>query len=315
MISDDDESVPAKLSTSEVARMSSQYITSQITSLQHEIERLNRQLVELSKKEAANSQRAVQIQKQSSRTTSPSILQSKLRDLERLQSDNAQIQTRKADITKRIAEKTAKMHELQQRLNGEQAREQQRMQDSLWRLQSEDRIRETQYLTRIQELAESPDGPANDALLHEVYDAFISHASEDKDEVVRPLAEALSELGYRIWYDEFALTVGDSLRRKVDQGLAQSRFGVVVLSASFFAKNWPQYELDGLVAKEMVGSKVILPVWHKVSKDEVMRYSPSLADRFALSTASYTIEELAEKLGEVLVASRGTESQQKGSGL
>ena len=132
------------------------------------------------------------------------------------------------------------------------------------------------------------------------YDAFISHATEDKEELVRPLAELLSRSGHAIWYDEFQLKVGDSLRRSIDRGLARSRFGIVVLSPSFFAKNWPQYELDGLTAKEMAGGKVILPLWHKVSKNEVLGYSPSLADKVALSTSSFTIEELAAKLSEVL---------------
>lgn len=67
----------------------------------------------------------------------------------------------------------------------------------------------------------------------ELYDVFISHASEDKDEVVRPLATALKNLGLRVWYDEFELKIGDSLRRKIDQGLSRSRFGVVVISRDF----------------------------------------------------------------------------------
>jgi len=293
--------------------MSIQSITSQIQSLQREIEYLNRQLVEQSKKEASNSERIVRIQ--GSRTTSPSMLQSNLRNIERLQRDNVQIQRKKTDISKRIAEKTARLHELQQRLYKEQGREQQQMQDSLRRLQSEDRMRELRYLAEIQELVDSADSPVRETSGDKAYDAFISHASEDKDEVARPLAEALRELGYSIWYDEFALKVGDSLRQEIDQGLAQSRFGVVVLSPSFFAKKWPQNELDGLVAKEItVGGKVILPIWHKVSKDEVMRYSPTLAGKFGLSTASHTIEELAEKLGEVLAGSRDIGSQGDSAG-
>ena len=118
--------------------------------------------------------------------------------------------------------------------------------------------------------------------------------------MVRPLAEKLQKAGFSIWYDEFQLKVGDSLRRSIDKGLARSRFGIVVLSPDFFAKNWPQYELDGLVAREMKGGRIILPLWHKVSKDEVLHYSPPLADRVALNTAMYTIDELAQKLSDVL---------------
>ena len=77
-----------------------------------------------------------------------------------------------------------------------------------------------------------------------LYDAFISHASEDKDSLVRPLAEALRDHHVEVWYDELSLQVGDSLRRSIDRGLAKSRFGVVVLSPAFFAKEWPQWELE-----------------------------------------------------------------------
>lgn len=134
----------------------------------------------------------------------------------------------------------------------------------------------------------------------ERYDAFISHATEDKEELVRPLAEKLTEAGFKIWYDEFKLKLGDSLRQSIDRGLASARFGIVVLSPSFFAKNWPQYELNGLVAREMNGGKVILPLWHKVSKNEVLAQSPSLADKLALSTAMYTIDELVAELASAL---------------
>ena len=65
---------------------------------------------------------------------------------------------------------------------------------------------------------------------------FISHASEDKDSVVRPLALALKNKGINVWYDEFELKIGDSLRRKIDQGLSKSKFGIVVISRSFIKK-------------------------------------------------------------------------------
>jgi hypothetical protein len=132
------------------------------------------------------------------------------------------------------------------------------------------------------------------------YDVFISHAAEDKDDLVRPLANALVGKGLRVWYDEFALRLGDSLRRKIDAGLAGSRFGVVVLSHAFFAKNWPQYELDGLVTREMTGEQIILPLWHRITKAEVIARSPSLADKLARNTADFTIEEIAAEIAQVI---------------
>jgi hypothetical protein len=117
------------------------------------------------------------------------------------------------------------------------------------------------------------------------WDVFICHASEDKEPFVRKLAEALRAEGLRVWYDEFTLKVGDSLRRSIDRGLASSRFGVVVLSPRFFAKDWPQRELDGLAALEVDGRKVILPVWHDIDADGVRRRSPTLADRIAAKSS------------------------------
>jgi hypothetical protein len=132
------------------------------------------------------------------------------------------------------------------------------------------------------------------------YDVFISHAGEDKAEVVRPLAEALRERGLDVWYDEFELRIGDSLRRKIDQGIRSSRFGVVVLSPSFFGKGWPEYELDGLVTIGVTsGRSVVLPVWHKVTRADVAGYSPSLAGLLARSTADVTIEALAAEIASV----------------
>lgn len=114
------------------------------------------------------------------------------------------------------------------------------------------------------------------------YDIFISHASEDKESFVEPLAKALIEAGLKVWYDRFELKLGDSLREKIDQGLANSTYGVVVLSKSFFAKDWPKAELDALVTRQnKEGKKVILPIWHEVEAEQVGQFSPILASKLA----------------------------------
>ena len=116
------------------------------------------------------------------------------------------------------------------------------------------------------------------------WDVFISHASEDKESVALPLAEILRRAGLKVWLDRQEIQLGDSLREKIDDGLAQSRFGVVVLSKAFLGKGWPKRELNGLMALEDGGQKVILPVWHEINKEELTCYSPILADRVAANT-------------------------------
>src|SRR5262249_7850007 len=79
-------------------------------------------------------------------------------------------------------------------------------------------------------------------------DAFISHASEDKAALARPLADELKARGYSVWLAEYELRVGDSVYGSIDDGLRRARFGVVILSRNFFAKNWPRRELSALAA-------------------------------------------------------------------
>lgn len=130
----------------------------------------------------------------------------------------------------------------------------------------------------------------------EAYDVFISHASEDKDSIVRALAEALQGRGLAVWYDEFTLRIGDSLRRKIDAGLARSRVGLVVISPSFISKGWTNYELDGIVTRSVSGEQILLPIWHEITKQQVMDFSPSLADKVARSTAMHTVDEIAQEI-------------------
>lgn len=131
------------------------------------------------------------------------------------------------------------------------------------------------------------------------WDVFISHASEDKEEVVEPLAEELRSRNLRVWYDRWVLKIGDRLLEKIDQGLSQSRYGIVILSPNFLRKKWPRNELEGLIQKEIDGKKVILPVWHNVRRNDLISYSPILAGRLAGSTET-GIKALAGELIEAM---------------
>ena len=116
---------------------------------------------------------------------------------------------------------------------------------------------------------------------------FICHASEDKKAVARPLAKQLQKLSFDVWYDEFSIKMGDSLRGSIDKGLAKCDFGVVVLSTSFFDKMWPQEELAGLTSKEISKKgKVILPIWHDIDFEIVNSFSPTLAGRYGIASSN-----------------------------
>lgn len=131
---------------------------------------------------------------------------------------------------------------------------------------------------------------------NENYDAFISYASEDGETFVRPLAKALKSAGIKIWYDDFSLSIGDSLREKIDYGLAHSRFGVAVLSPHFFEKSWPQYELDAIIEQVIENKQRILPIWYNLTHDELMKISPALAGRLAIDASGKDIPIIAREL-------------------
>lgn len=131
------------------------------------------------------------------------------------------------------------------------------------------------------------------------YDVFISHASEDKKDIADPLAHELDALGYSVWYDSMILQIGVSLRKAIEEGLAQCRYGIVILSPSFFEKRWPQNELDGLLQREQGGRNLILPIWHKVDQATVSTHLPMIAGRLAADSAK-GLDEVVRQIVTVL---------------
>lgn len=127
--------------------------------------------------------------------------------------------------------------------------------------------------------------------------AFISHDSRDKDDLVRELAREMVKRMCPVWYDEYSLKVGASLRESIEQGLKETKNCVVVLSPNFFSNNgWGKAEFDAVFTREILQKQnVMLPVWHNVTAEQVYEYSPRLADKVGLPS-SVGIEELARQL-------------------
>ena len=45
---------------------------------------------------------------------------------------------------------------------------------------------------------------------------------------------------------------------------------------------------------------MILPIWHDITKQEVLDYSPSLADKVARNTSQETVQEIAKEIAELI---------------
>jgi hypothetical protein len=132
------------------------------------------------------------------------------------------------------------------------------------------------------------------------WDVFICHASEDKASLVKPLADTLKAFGVRVWFDLFTLTAGDSLSKSIDKGLSDSKFGIVVISKSFFTKKWTEYELRGLTTLEIENGEKIIPLWYGISKQDVLKFSPALADKLAILTDNKTPLDIAIEIIEIV---------------
>ncbi|RXM53404.1 MULTISPECIES: toll/interleukin-1 receptor domain-containing protein [unclassified Chryseobacterium] len=129
------------------------------------------------------------------------------------------------------------------------------------------------------------------------YDFFISHASEDKEIFVRPLAEELIKLGFNVWYDELTLKIGDSLFEEISDGIKKSNYGLVIVSENFLKKEWTKKELNGLISKEIfTKEKTILPVWLNISYNEIYSLSPILADKLSIQVTDNEIDKVIEKI-------------------
>lgn len=131
------------------------------------------------------------------------------------------------------------------------------------------------------------------------YDVFICHASEDKVDVASPLANELQSRGLSVWYDKFILTLGDNIGAKIDEGLATSKYGVVILSHVFFQKYWTSIELSGFRSLESRDGKFILPILHNLTPQELCQHSPTLSGKLAISTEE-GFSRIADAIEEVL---------------
>lgn len=273
---------------------------------QKNVNSLDKEIADLEKKKAAKDKEVATLQgkinssqKSITKHTSQSTLNSKMRQISSYESDKARKAKESADLGKKIADKKKKRSEAYLKLQKEEQSQQKKQTKATKKLQAS-------YETRIDELQQQlvnivPPVPQALQESDEDYDVFVSHAWEDKEEFVDEFVEELRKQGLIVWYDTDKLKWGDSMREKIDRGLAKSRYGVVILSPNYIApeKYWTKAELNGLFQVETINGKTILPVWHNLTKKQVTEYSPIIADRKAMNTASMTPDEIAKELKEL----------------
>ena len=109
--------------------------------------------------------------------------------------------------------------------------------------------------------------------------------------------DGLSILACPVWYDEYSLNVGDSLRESIEKGIKEAKKCIIILTPNFLSNSgWTKTEFNSVFTKDMLfKNRSILPVWHNVSKEEIYEYSPMLLDTFALIWPDSTDPEFEKK--------------------
>ena len=274
---------------------------------------LDKEIADLEKKQASADKKAADEKKKAasvtiSKNASASTIKSKMNQIARYNDASNKATSESADLAKKIADKRKKRNDAYLKLQKEQQNEQKKQDKKIKNMQKsyERKITDlsSQMMGSLHERVASVTPEINVSNFEEElqYDVFVSHAWEDKEDFVEEFIQELRDLEIRVWYDKSRIKWGDSMRAKIDEGLKKSRFGVAVLSPNYIAegKYWTKAELDGLFQMESVNGKTLLPIWHKLTKKEVMDYSPIIASKLAMNTASMTAKEIAEKLKELL---------------
>lgn len=115
--------------------------------------------------------------------------------------------------------------------------------------------------------------------------AFLSHSTEDS-EIARRLAVDLRSTGVDVWYAEWELKPGDSLRRKIDEGIGRASHFLVLLTPASLKSEWVQTELDAGMVKRIEGSCRLIPVLHGIEKNQV---PPTLSGLIWVKLETYEV--------------------------
>lgn len=261
-----------------------------------EANRLRGEISKASSTVAAKHKKAADARTSASKSKNASTVKSKLSEGERASKDAIDAEKKRGDLEKKLAETEVKVTKAQEKAEKEREVSQKRMISDIQRRAD---LASSQFEPLDRPVSPIPDRSAGRS--EAASDIFLSHASEDKAELARPLREALEQRGVSVWFDEIQIKVGQSIRQEIERGIATCRFGVVVVSPHFFAKQWTNAELDALFNRKMdSGQNMVLPVWHRVSKDEVMQHSPLLSGILALNSAVMTVDEMADALTEAV---------------
>ncbi|WP_158542818.1 toll/interleukin-1 receptor domain-containing protein [Phytoactinopolyspora halophila] len=264
--------------------------------------RVHSEIAKTTSSVAAKRKKAADARAAAQRSKNASTIRQKTAEADRAEGEANAAEKKRGDLEKKLADLETKTAKAQIDVDKKRAADQKKAMDAIWRQNASAASQFTPATFGVEVAARPWSASTTDSFAASpTYDVFLSHASEDKDSIARPLKDTLEARGLSVWFDEIKIKVGQSIRQEIEKGIANARFGVVVISPDFFRKHWTRAELDALFSRKMEsGRNLILPIWHHVSKDEVLAQSPLLAGILALNSALMTVDEMAQAILEVI---------------
>lgn len=90
--------------------------------------------------------------------------------------------------------------------------------------------------------------------------AFISYSSKDSEFVER-LVNDLSKSRKKVWWDRWEIKIGDSITKKINEGIDRNDYLILVLSPNSVRSAWVEKELNaGLMRELQSRNVVVLPI-------------------------------------------------------
>lgn len=134
------------------------------------------------------------------------------------------------------------------------------------------------------------------------YDVFISHANQDKEELIEELYQSLQKLGISIFYDKESLEWGDNWKERILNGTKKAEFAIIVISENFFDREWTERELSEFLNRQnRNGQKLILPIIHNITTDQLKAKYPNVADIQAIDSKKYNCDQITLMFARQLI--------------
>ena len=135
-----------------------------------------------------------------------------------------------------------------------------------------------------------------------VFDLFVSYSHHNKIELAIPIVNELLKKGVKVWFDKFEIRTGDSITDKINEGLRDARYGLILISPYYIKSNWARQELNAFFKKQItLQQKFILPIWYEISIADMFNYFPLLSDYRAIRIESdFNLDEVVSEILTVI---------------